>query len=189
MRKVPFLCHCAIVPARLPREEATIGRQPPYHWGASRSERGFAVHKDATLPLAGLQAGARLFGGVWIELALGFVLAGMIDVLVPATSISRWLGADKLTRACLRARLPEWSCPAAVSLLSARRQALRGWRIRRRAHRVPLRENVVEPGPHPDLRGTTHRLAMTLARFIPSVLMAPAFGYIGQWLYDLLKAR
>jgi len=30
---------------------------------------------------------------------------------------------------------------------------------------------------------------ITLARFIPSVLMAPALGYLGQWLYDLLKAK
>ena len=34
-----------------------------------------ALAKDPALPLRGLAASSSLFGGVWIELALGFLLA------------------------------------------------------------------------------------------------------------------
>jgi hypothetical protein len=51
-----------------------------------------ALGKDTSLPLRGLAASARLFRGVWIELALGFLLAGLLEVLLPQPAISRWLG-------------------------------------------------------------------------------------------------
>ena len=119
-----------------------------------------AFGKDASLPLKGLQSSARLFGSVWIELALGFILAGMIDVLVPAASISRWLGAGKLHQGVLAGTAaglvmpggPYLFFPLAAKLFA---DGASPWR----AHRVPLREDAGEPGPHPDLRGAADGLA------------------------------
>jgi len=55
---------------------------------------GFA--KDSTLPLRGLMASAKLVRGVWLELLLGFVLAGLLEVLIPQPMLLRWLGAERL---------------------------------------------------------------------------------------------
>src|SRR3989442_12351355 len=53
-----------------------------------------ALARDVALPLRGLAASARLVRSVWIELALGFVLAGLIEVLLPQPVLSRWLGPE-----------------------------------------------------------------------------------------------
>src|SRR5207245_2483536 len=55
-----------------------------------------AFARDIALPLRGLAASARLVRSVWIELALGFVLAGLIEVLLPQPVLSRWLGPERV---------------------------------------------------------------------------------------------
>ncbi len=52
--------------------------------------------RDSTLPLRGLMASVKLLRGVWLELLLGFVLAGLLEVLIPQPVLSRWLGAERL---------------------------------------------------------------------------------------------
>ena len=54
---------------------------------------GLASAKDRALPLQGVYASGRLFGSVWIELLLGFLIAGLLEVLVPPTQITAWLGS------------------------------------------------------------------------------------------------
>ena len=80
--------------------------------GVAAAALAVAYARDPALPWQGLQASGRLIKSVWLELALGFLIAGLIDVLVPAA---------------------------------------------------------------------------TLARFIPGVLLPPLMGWLGQWLYLLLK--
>ncbi len=60
-----------------------------------------AFWKDPALPMRALEASARLFRGVWLDLLLGFVLAGLMDVLIPQPVLSRWLGADHPFRGIL----------------------------------------------------------------------------------------
>src|SRR5262249_46244860 len=60
-----------------------------------------AFAKDPQLVARGFQSSGRLLGGVWMELALGFVLAGLLDVLIPPPVLSRWLGGDNLGRSIL----------------------------------------------------------------------------------------
>jgi len=55
-----------------------------------------AFLRDAALPLRGLEASGRLVRSVWVELALGFVLAGLIEVLIPQAVVARWLGGERL---------------------------------------------------------------------------------------------
>ena len=57
-----------------------------------------ALARDPQLVLRGFQSTGRLLGGVWIELILGFVLAGLLDVLIPAPVLSRWMGSEQLGR-------------------------------------------------------------------------------------------
>ena len=52
--------------------------------------------KDFAMLGMALQKSGRLFLGVWPELLLGFVLAGLIDVLVPEAVLMKWLGEQHL---------------------------------------------------------------------------------------------
>src|SRR5262249_61239611 len=55
-----------------------------------------AFARDAALPWRGVVASVGLRRGVWIELALGFLLAGLLEVLIPRPVLSRWLGGGQL---------------------------------------------------------------------------------------------
>jgi uncharacterized membrane protein YraQ (UPF0718 family) len=54
--------------------------------------------RDRSLPMEGLRASGRLLQSVWPELVVGFLLAGMVDVLFPAAMLTRWLGSEGLGR-------------------------------------------------------------------------------------------
>jgi hypothetical protein len=60
-----------------------------------------AFSRDRQLPLQGLSATGRMLRSVGLELALGFILAGLIDVLVPAPALVRWLGEERAGRGIL----------------------------------------------------------------------------------------
>jgi uncharacterized membrane protein YraQ (UPF0718 family) len=149
-----------------------------------------AYRKDPGLPMRGLAAGARLFGGVWIELALGFVLAGLLEVLLPQGAISRWLGADRPGRGILvgwGAGLvipggPYLVFPAVANLL--RNGAAPGPLIA-----LVTAKTLVSP-----IRMLTYEAPLlgwplTLARFIPGVLLPPLMGLVGQWLFALFAGK
>ena len=53
---------------------------------------------DAGKPLQGLAATWKLWDGVWIDLVLGFLLAGQLDVLIPRPTLAEWLGPERLGR-------------------------------------------------------------------------------------------
>src|SRR5262249_57169695 len=60
-----------------------------------------AYARDRQLPLQGLSVTGRMLRSVGLELALGFVLAGLIDVLVPGPALVRWLGEERAGRGIL----------------------------------------------------------------------------------------
>ena len=51
--------------------------------------------------MQGLYASGRLFGSVWIELLLGFIIAGLLEVLISPSEITAWLGTESSTRGIL----------------------------------------------------------------------------------------
>ncbi len=77
----------------------------------------FAGIKDHTLPLEGLYASGRLFGSVWIELLLGFLIAGLLEVLVSPAEITAWLGTESFTRGILIGWLAGLAIPGGPYLL------------------------------------------------------------------------
>ena len=158
--------------------------------GLSAFALAFAWAKDSALPLQGIQASGRLFRGVWLELALGFVLACLIDVLVPAAVISRWLGSERLHQGILAGWAAGLLIPGGPYLF------------------FPVAAKLFESGTAPGaliafitaktlvspVRTLTYEAPLlgwplTLARFIPAVLLPPLMGWIGQWLYDLMKPK
>ena len=53
-----------------------------------------AFMRERSLPLEGLTAAGRLLWNNLLILLLGFVIAGLVQVLVPRDLVSRWLGGE-----------------------------------------------------------------------------------------------
>lgn len=149
-----------------------------------------AYAKDPALPLQGLQASGRLFGNVWLELALGFVLAGMIDVLIPAALVSRWLGSGQADQGILAGWAvglampggPYLAFPVAAKLFDSGASA--GAIIA-----LLTAKTLVSPVRTLTYEAPLLGWPLTLARFIPGVLLPPLMGWLGQWLYLLIKPK
>jgi uncharacterized protein len=149
-----------------------------------------AFTRDRNLPLQGLTATGRMLRAVGLELALGFLLAGLIDVLVPAQSLVRWLGEERAGRGILVGWLvglvmpggPYVFFPVVANLFS--KGAAAGPLIA-----LITAKTLVSP-----IRMLTYEAPLvgwplTLARFIPAVLLPPVLGVLGQWLFRLFGGR
>jgi uncharacterized membrane protein YraQ (UPF0718 family) len=149
-----------------------------------------AYFRDPGLVSRGLQSSGRLFGGVWMELTLGFVLAGLLDVLIPAPVLSRWLGDEHLGQGILigwGAGLvmpggPYLVFPVVANLLKS--GAAPGPLIA-----LLTAKTLVSPVRMLTYEAPLLGWPMTLARFIPGVLLPPALGWIGHWLYTFFARR
>lgn len=147
-----------------------------------------AMLRDPRLPLAGIAASGRLLRGVWIEIALGFVLAGLLEVLLPAQAMAQWLGRENLGRGILVGWGVGLILPGGPYML------------------FPIAANLVRTGAEPGpvialltaktlvspIRMLTYEAPLlgwplTLARLIPGMLLPPVLGYVGQWLFALFK--
>lgn len=60
-----------------------------------------AYKKSPELPLQGVMAGGKLFLSIFPAMALGFILAGMITMVLPKELMSRWLGEGSGIRGML----------------------------------------------------------------------------------------
>src|SRR2546425_5191909 len=86
-----------------------------------------AYLRDPALAGRGFVAGGRLLGGVWLNLALGFLLAGFIEVLLPRQALRRWMGTESGWRGIVTGWIaglvvpggPYVSFPMAAGLLHA----------------------------------------------------------------------
>lgn len=147
---------------------------------------GFA--RDPTLPLRGLQASLRLARGVWLELLLGFVLAGLLEVLIPQPVLSRWLGAEHLGQGILVGWAAGLVMPGGPYLFFPVAANL----FRSGAAPGPLIALLTAKTLVSPIRMLTYEAPLlgwplTLARFIPGVLLPPMMGVLGQWLFTLLR--
>jgi uncharacterized membrane protein YraQ (UPF0718 family) len=143
-----------------------------------------ALTRDVHLPLRGLESTGRLLRGVWLDLLLGFLFAGLMDVLIPAPALSRWLGDERPGRGILLGWAAGLLIPGGPYLV------------------FPIIANLFQKGAAPGpvislltaktlvspIRMLTYEAPLlgwplTLARFIPGVLLPPVMGVIGQWLY------
>lgn len=149
-----------------------------------------AYAKDPALPLQGLQASGRLLRGVWIELALGFLLAGLIDVLIPVSTISRWLGSEQLGRGILIGWVAGLAMPGGPYLFFPVAAKLLQSGVSPGALIAFLTaKTLVSPVQMLTYEAPLLGWPLTLARFIPGVLLPPLMGWIGQWLYLLIKPK
>ena len=145
-----------------------------------------AYARDAALPLRGIEASGRLLRGVWLDLVLGFLLAGLMDVLIPTPALTRWLGDEQPGRGILVGWAAGLLIPGGPYLV------------------FPVVANLYQKGAAPGplislltaktlvspIRMLTYEAPLlgwplTLARFIPGVLLPPVMGIIGQRLFTL----
>ena len=146
--------------------------------------------RDSTLPLRGLMASAKLFRGVWLELLFGFVLAGLLEVLIPQPVLSRWLGAEHLGQGIVVGWAAGLVIPGGPYLFFPVAANL----FRSGAAPGPLIALLTAKTLVSPIRMLTYEAPLmgwplTLARFIPGVLLPPVMGVLGQWLFTVLKGR
>lgn len=147
-----------------------------------------AIARDTSLPVRAITASGRLLGNVWLDLALGFLLAGLIEVLIPPQAMTRWLGGERMGQGILigwAAGLalpggPYFFFPVAANLL--KHGAAAGPVIA-----LLTAKTLVSP-----IRMLTYEAPLlgwplTLARCIPALLLPPVLGVLGQWLFNVFK--
>ncbi len=149
-----------------------------------------AAAKDRALPLQGLYASGRLLGNVWIELLLGFLIAGLLEVLVPPTQITAWLGAESSTRGILIGWLAGMIIPGGPYLLFP--IAAKLWN----SGAAPgvlialiTAKSLVSP-----IRMLTYEAPLlgwplTLARCLPALLVPPIMGILGEWIFNFFMRK
>jgi uncharacterized membrane protein YraQ (UPF0718 family) len=149
-----------------------------------------AFSRDRNLPLQGLSATGRMLRAVGLELALGFLLAGLIDVLVPASTLVRWLGEERAGRGILVGWLAGLVMPGGPYVFFPIVANL----FQKGAAAGPLIALITAKTLVSPIRMLTYEAPLvgwplTLARFIPGVLLPPLLGLIGQWLFKLFGGR
>jgi uncharacterized membrane protein YraQ (UPF0718 family) len=150
----------------------------------------FALVKDRSLPMQGLYASGRLFGSVWIELLLGFLIAGLLEVLISPSEISAWLGTESSMRGILVGWMAGLVIPGGPYLL------------------FPIAANLWKTGAAPGalialitaktlvspIRMLTYEAPLlgwplTLARCVPALFVPPIIGILGQWIFNLFMRK
>jgi uncharacterized membrane protein YraQ (UPF0718 family) len=149
---------------------------------------GFALSQDVRLLGDAVRATGRLLGAVWVELALGFLLAGLVDVLVPAGVLVQWLGAERSGRGILVGWVAGLAIPGGPYVLFPIMANLFGKGVAA----GPLIALISAKTLVSPIRMLTYEAPLlgwpiTLARFVPGVLVPPLLGIVGQWLFDLLS--
>jgi len=149
-----------------------------------------AAVKDPGVPLRGLVASGRLLRGVWLELLLGFLLAGLLDVLLPQRVLVSWLGGQSLGRGILIGWAAGLAMPGGPYVFFPVAANL----FKNGAAAGPLIALLTAKTLVSPVRTLTYEAPLlgwplTLARFVPGVLLPPVMGLIGQWLFAAFRGR
>ncbi|MCC2642170.1 MAG: conserved rane protein of unknown function [Nitrospira sp.] len=150
----------------------------------------FAFMKDRSLPLEGLHATGRLIGNVWIELLLGFLIAGLVEVLISPSEITAWLGPESSMRGIFIGWMAGLAIPGGPYLL------------------FPMAAGLFNSGAAPGalialisaktllspIRVLTYEAPLmgwplTLARCVPALFLPPLLGMLGQWLFNVFTKK
>ncbi len=155
--------------------------------GLTLAAIGYAFFKDPRLLGAAAGATGRLVGAVWVELALGFALAGLVDVLVPTPVLVKWLGAEQATRGILVGWAAGLILPGGPYVLFPIMANL----FAKGVAAGPLITLITAKTLVSPIRMLTYEAPLmgwpiTLARFVPGLLVPPLLGLVGQWLFHWL---
>jgi uncharacterized membrane protein YraQ (UPF0718 family) len=140
------------------------------------------------LPLEALKGSLRLLRGVWLDLILGFVFAGLADVLIPQPVLSRWLGSERPGQGILVGWAVGLLIPGGPYLVFPILAGL----FKKGAAPGPLITLITAKTLVSPVRMLTYEAPLlgwplTLARFVPGVLLPPFMGLIGAWLFAVFS--
>jgi len=140
------------------------------------------------LPLEALKGSARLLRGVWLDLLLGFIFAGLADVLIPQPVLSRWLGSERPGQGILVGWAVGLLIPGGPYLVFPILAGL----FKKGAAPGPLITLITAKTLVSPVRMLTYEAPLlgwplTLARFVPGVLLPPFMGLIGAWLFAVFS--
>ena len=148
----------------------------------------WAFAKGSDLPLRGFQATFELLQDVWLPLLLGFCLAGFLNVLVPRDLLVKWMGEQSGFRGIILGWLigllmpggPYVVFPIAASFLK------QGIGV------GPLITFITAKSLLSPIRMFSWEVPFlgwpfTAARTIPSLILPPLVGMIGQRLFALFN--
>jgi uncharacterized membrane protein YraQ (UPF0718 family) len=115
-------------------------------------------------------------------------LAGLFDVLVPTSVLVTWLGAERAGRGILVGWGAGLAIPGGPYVLFPIMANLFGKGVAA----GPLIALISAKTLVSPIRMLTYEAPLlgwplTLARFLPGVLVPPLLGVVGQWLFDLLS--
>ena len=147
-----------------------------------------AFARDPRLPVAGVRAATRLLGSVWIEIGLGFLVAGLIDVWVSKVTLVGWLGDERGARGIVVGWLVGLAVPGGPYLLFPMVASLQS----KGAAPGPLIALIAAKTLLSPVRMLTYEAPllgwrMTLARLVPGLIVPPLLGLVGQALFRLLS--
>jgi uncharacterized membrane protein YraQ (UPF0718 family) len=135
-------------------------------------------------------ASGKLFGGVWVELAIGFILAGLLEVLIPAPVLLRWMGSESSGQGILVGSVVGLLLPGGPYLIFPIVADL----LRQGAAPGPLIALLTAKVLLSPIRMLTYEAPllgwpMTLARLLPGLLLPPVLGLVGQWLFAVFNRK
>ena len=149
---------------------------------------GIGFFKDTALPLRGVVASGKLFRSVWVELCFGFLLAGLLEVLIPQPTLSRWLGAEHFGQGVLAGWAAGLLIPGGPYVVFPIAANL----YRNGAAAGPLITLISAKMLVSPIRTLTYEVPLlgwplTLARLLPALLLPPILGVVGHWLFGILR--
>jgi uncharacterized protein len=137
-----------------------------------------------------LQTSVKLLAGVWPELLLGFLLAGLLEVLIPEQQLVQWLGGQNVQYGILAGWVIGLLLPGGPYLVFPIVANL----LRQGAAPGPLIALITAKVLLSPIRMLSYEAPllgwpMTLSRLVPGLLIPPLLGWIGQWLYEVFDRK
>lgn len=151
---------------------------------------GVALARGPSVAGEGVLSAGKLLRSVAPELLLGFLLAGLLDVLVPAAALQRFLGAETSARGiglawALGLLLP--GGPYVLFPMAA--QLFRAGVAPAAIITLVTAKTLVSPIRMLTYEAPVLGWRMTLARLLPAILLPPLVGWAGGAVYRLLEGR
>ena len=146
----------------------------------------WAFTRGRDLPLRGFQAGFRLLEDVWLPLLLGFCLAGLFEVMVSRDMLVKWMGEESGLQGILLGWLVGLLIPGGPYVVFPVAAAL----FKEGMGVGPLLTFITAKSLLSPIRMFTWEVpflgwAFVTARTVPSLLLPPIVGVVGQRIFTL----
>ncbi|MGH7429600.1 MAG: permease [Candidatus Methylomirabilaceae bacterium] len=146
----------------------------------------WAFFRDRDLPLRGFQAGFRLLEDVWLPLLLGLCLAGLFEVMISKETLVKWMGEESGIQGIFLGWLVGLLIPGGPYVVFPVAAAL----FKEGMGVGPLLTFITAKSLLSPIRMFTWEVpflgwAFVTARTVPSLLLPPIVGVVGQRIFSL----